>query len=171
VTSGSAPSVCEYDLGTDTLPVVATGVEIHERIELLRQVWLFSECTDEELARIASIARPRPAAPGTDLIKQGELGDEFFVVLDGEVRATIDGVVVEDLGPGSFFGEMALMDGGERAATVTAVGTVHLLVLGRDEFNEMLGATLASVAPKLLSVVGARVRVRDEHEGRPPFGY
>ncbi|MGH9026012.1 MAG: cyclic nucleotide-binding domain-containing protein [Acidimicrobiia bacterium] len=150
---------------------MATGVGIHERIELLRLVWLFSECTDEELARIASIARPRPAEPGTELIKQGETGDEFFVVLEGEARATIDDAVVEDLGPGSFFGEMALMDGGERAATVTTVSPAHLLVLGRAEFNEMLEATLPSVAPKLLSVVGARVRVRDEHEGRPPFGY
>jgi CRP/FNR family transcriptional regulator, cyclic AMP receptor protein len=150
---------------------VTTGVGIHERIELLRNVWLFSECTDNELGRIASLAHVRPAATDAVIIKQGDPADEFFVLTAGTGRATIDGDPVEELEAGSFFGEMALIDGGDRAATVTATSNVQLLILNRAEFNDMIATAMPSIAPKLLSVVGNRVRVRDQHEGRPPFGY
>jgi CRP/FNR family transcriptional regulator, cyclic AMP receptor protein len=150
---------------------VTPGVGIHERIELLRTVWLFAECTDDELGRIASLAHVRPAAPGTVIVKQGDPGEEFYVVLDGNADVTIDGDLVEAVGPGAFFGEMALIDGGERAATVTATSAVQLLILERTQFNEMIEVAMPSIAARLLSVVGSRSRVRDEHEGRPVFGY
>ena len=150
---------------------MTAGVEIHERIELLRTVWLFAECTDDELARIASLARVRPAADGTVIIKEGDPGDEFYVVLDGSAKVTIDGDVVEDIGPGAFFGEMALIDGGERSATVTATSATQLMILERAQFNQMIEVAMPSIAARLLTVVGARSRVKDEHEGRPVFGY
>jgi CRP-like cAMP-binding protein len=150
---------------------VTAGVGIHERIELLRTVWLFADCTEEELARIASLAHVRPAAVGSVIIKQGDPGEEFYVVLDGTAQVTIDGDVVEDIGPGAFFGEMALIDGGERSATVTATSLTQLMILARAEFNQMIEVAMPSIAARLLTVVGARSRVRDEHEGRPPFGY
>ena len=150
---------------------MTAGVGIHERIDLLRTVWLFADCTEDELARIASLAHVRPAAAGSVIIKQGDPGDQFFVVLDGTAQVTIDGDVVEDIGPGAFFGEMALIDGGERSATVTATSLAQLMILERAEFNQMIEVAMPSIAARLLSVVGARSRVRDEHEGRPVFGY
>ena len=67
--------------------------------------------------------------------------------------------------PGSFFGEMALIDGGERTATVTATTDMQLLVLDRRDFNEMLEVAMPSVVPKLLAVVGARMRLLEQHAG------
>ena len=69
------------------------------------------------------------------------------------------------MNPGGFFGEMALIDGGERVATVTAQTPMRLLVLGRHEFNEMLEIAMPAVTPKLLTVVGARMRTIDRHAG------
>jgi CRP-like cAMP-binding protein len=87
------------------------------------------------------------------------------VVTAGTAVATVEGDQVGELGPGSFFGEMALIDGGERMATVTATSDMNLLVLDRHEFNEMLEVAMPSVVPKLLAVVGARLRLLEQHAG------
>lgn len=141
------------------------GEDLDERIRLLRGVWLFSACTDDELGRIAALARPREAGVGEELTRQGEEGVEFFVIVDGDASAAVDGDEVGTIGPGGFFGEMALIDGGERVATVTATTPLKLLVLGRHDFNEMLELAMPQVAPKLLAVVGARMRSIDDHNG------
>jgi trk system potassium uptake protein TrkA len=72
---------------------------------------------------------------------------------------------VGTIGAGGFFGEMALLDGAERIATVVARGPMRLLVLGRDDFNEMLSVSMPQVAPKLLAVVGARLRAIESSTG------
>ena len=77
----------------------------------------------------------------------------------------MEGDEVGRIGAGGFFGEMALIDGGERVATVTATTDMRLLVLGRHEFNEMLEIAMPAVTPKLLAVVGARMRTIDRHAG------
>jgi trk system potassium uptake protein TrkA len=141
------------------------GEDLDERIKLLRGIWLFSTCTDDELGRIAALARPREAAVGEELTRQGEEGREFFVIVDGDASAAVDGGEVGTIGPGGFFGEMALIDGGERVATVTATTPLRLLVLGRQDFNEMLELAMPQIAPKLLSVVGARMRAIEHHTG------
>jgi CRP-like cAMP-binding protein len=139
--------------------------------ELLRGVPLFADCDDRELAEITGLARQTGAAAGTVLVTEGEPGTEFFVVVDGRARVSVEGEAVADLGPGSFFGEMALLDGGERTATVTATTAVELLVLARDDFNRMLEVAMPALAPKLLKVVGRRVRDQERREGRgTPFG-
>ena len=141
------------------------GSDLDERIALLGAAWLFSACSDDELERIAALASPRTASAGDELTRQGDEGDEFFVVIDGDAVASIDGDRVGELGPGSFFGEMALIDGGERTATVTASTDMQLLVLDRHDFNEMLEVAMPSVMPKLLAVVGARMRRIEQHDG------
>ena len=110
--------------------------------------------------------RESPEASGG--FTPGEAGDpglEFFVVVAGDAIATVEGDEVGRIATGGFFGEMALLDGGERVATVTATSTMGLLVLGRHEFNEMLEIAMPSVAPKLLAVVGARMRTIERHAG------
>jgi CRP-like cAMP-binding protein len=144
---------------------VSSGADLDAHINLLRGVWLFSGCTDAELARIAMLVQERAAAAGDALTREGESATEFFVVVDGNAVATVDGDEVGRLGPGAFFGEMALLDGGERLATVIAASAMKLLVLDRDDFNEMLEVAMPSVAPKLLAVVGARMRTLEEHAG------
>jgi trk system potassium uptake protein TrkA len=144
---------------------VSFGADVDERIALLRAIWLFSGCNDDELGRIAALARPVEVAASAELTRQGEPGLEFFVVVDGDAVATVDGDEIGAIGAGGFFGEMALIDGGERLATVTARSPMRLLVLGRHDFNEMLEVAMPQIAPKLLAVVGARMRSIDEHAG------
>jgi CRP-like cAMP-binding protein len=137
-----------------------------DRVALLRGGWLFSDCTDNELERIAALAHSQHVPAGQVIVREGEPGHEFYVVAGGTTRVTVEGEPVADIGPGSFFGEMALLDGGERNATVTAVTDVELLLLHRDEFNEMLAMAMPTIAPKLLAVVGRRVRALEAREGR-----
>lgn len=141
------------------------GSALDERVQLLRGIWLFSTCDDEELARIAAVAEPREEALGATLTTQGDEGSEFFVVVSGDASAAVDGNEVGTIGPGGFFGEMALIDGGERVATVTATSPMKLLVFDRRDFNEMLELAMPQIAPKLLAVVGARMRAIDERGG------
>ena len=101
---------------------------------------------------------------GDELTRQGEEGVEFFVIVEGDASAAVDGDEVGTIGPGGFFGEMALIDGGERVATVTATSPLKLLVLGRHDFNEMLEVAMPQIAPKLLAVVGARMRAIEDHD-------
>jgi trk system potassium uptake protein TrkA len=117
---------------------VSSTVELEQRVELLRGVWLFSACNEDELERIAVMSEPREFPAGTEMTREGEPGVEFFVVVEGDAVATVDGDEVGRIGPGGFFGEMALIDGGERVATVVAEHPLRVLVLGRHEFNEML---------------------------------
>jgi CRP-like cAMP-binding protein len=138
---------------------------LDERVDLLRHAWLFTECTDEELSRIAGLARPQDAAAGTELCVEGEPGDDFFVLVDGNAEARVGGEKMSDLGPGSFFGEMALIDGGDRLATIVTTSPSKLLVLSRNDFNTMLSSAMPHVAPKLMQVMGERIRALQVHAG------
>ena len=138
---------------------------VEQRIELLRAVWLFSSCTDDELGRIGASTRPREVPAGTEVTRQGDEGLEFYVAVEGDAVATVDGDEVGTIGRGGFFGEMALLDGAERVATVTATTPMKLLVLDRHDFNEMLSIAMPEITPKLLAVVGARMRAIEQHEG------
>jgi CRP/FNR family transcriptional regulator, cyclic AMP receptor protein len=140
---------------------------LDDRVELLRHAWLFSGCSDDELARIAGLAVPRDAVIGDLLCTEGAPGDDFFVVVKGSAEASVGGEKVGELGAGSFFGEMALIDGGDRTATVTAVSPMSLLVLSRNDFNSMLASSMPTIAPKLLEVVGQRMRDLQEQAGTP----
>ena len=138
------------------------GVKRNDRRELLRGVSLFSGCSTRELDRIASITTPIAAEPGQVLTREGETGREFFVVVDGEATASIGDRLIATLGAGSFFGELALLDGGPRTATVTATGPMRLLVLNRMEFWQLIESTIPSVARKILTTIGTRLRATDQ---------
>ncbi len=142
-----------------------------DRAALLGRGWLFAECTNDELERIAALTEARRVPAGQVILREGDPGGEFFVVVDGHSEVSVDGQRVAEIGPGSFFGEMALLDGGERVATVTARTDLDVLVLHREEFNEMLAMAMPTLAPKLLSVVGRRVRELEARRGTGvPFG-
>lgn len=126
-------------------------------VERLRATSLFSGCTKDELRRIASLTTTKDVAAGTVLAEQGTVGREFFIVTDGSATASRNGRWLAELGPGSFFGELALLDGGARTATVVADSTMRLLVLNRGEFKS-LQYSAPSVAYKILVELGARLR-------------
>ena len=138
-----------------------------DRVELLGKVSLFARCTKKELDRIAGITTPVSVGEGRVLAREGDTGQEFFVIVNGHASATVSGAEVGVLGPGSFFGEMALLDGGPRVATVTATSAMDLLVLTQSEFDSLLETTIPSVARRMLTELGGRLRMADaELSGR-----
>lgn len=127
------------------------------KIQLLKRVDLFSACTDRELRRIASLADAVDIKDGAVLAKEGRPGLEFFVVASGKAKVTIRNRKIAVLGSGDFFGEMALLDQGPRAATVTAETPMLVYVLDARSFNSML-EDAPTVARKILKGVAQRLR-------------
>lgn len=132
------------------------------RVEALASVPLFRRCSQEELRKVGGLATEVDLPSGTVVCRQGTPGHEACIVLDGEADVAIDGEVVASIGPGGFFGELALLDGGPRVATVTATRPLHLLVLTRQELHAMVEQAPA-VAWGLLQGIGARLRQVETH--------
>jgi voltage-gated potassium channel len=123
--------------------------------ERLQAIPLFSTISDTELEATARLFAERQVVPGTRLTVEGASGYCFFVIEDGTAEVEQDGRVVNTLGAGDFFGEMAIMSGERRSATVTAVSSLDLLVLFGTEFR-VLERDLPSVAERIAATVGAR---------------
>ena len=127
------------------------------RMDHLRRVPLFVECTEEELIRIAEISRIVESPAETVLTEMGKPGDSFFFLIDGRVSVqTITGGG-EPLNPGDFFGEMSLLDGEPRSATVSAMTDVRLLVVERLHFWQLLNET-PDLVRRILVTLSRRVR-------------
>ena len=131
-----------------------------DRVELLTKVSLFSECNKKELAQIAAATRETNVASGTVLVEQGARGDQFFVLAEGLAWVSIDGKKVASIKPGSFFGEMALLDQGPRTATVTAELPSRLLVLDARSFAALVKEN-PSVALKIMRGLAERLRAAE----------
>jgi CRP-like cAMP-binding protein len=127
------------------------------RLEVLSDIWLFDRCTRRELAALESATTPVSAPAGKTLVRQGEIGHEFVVILDGSAEVVLDDTRLAVLGPGSFFGEMALLDCMPRTATVTTLEPTELFVLTTSAFKHVT-ATMPSVDRKLLTVLAERLR-------------
>jgi CRP/FNR family cyclic AMP-dependent transcriptional regulator len=133
------------------------GVTKKRRADLLGRVWLFEQCSNRELNVLQEAATEMEFPAGKILTQQGELGRHFMVIVEGQVEVTRDGTQIALLGPGSFFGEMSLLDGKPRTATVTSVEPTHVLMLTTAAFEGVL-KTMVSVDRKLLTVLAARLR-------------
>jgi CRP/FNR family transcriptional regulator, cyclic AMP receptor protein len=127
------------------------------KVELLGRVSLFSACSGRELTRIASLADEIAVPEGRVLIRQGEPGREFFVIVEGKAKVSARGKRARTLGPGAGFGEMSLLDQGPRSATVTAQSDMYLLVLDSRSFFSLI-EEVPSVANKIFRVMAARLR-------------
>jgi CRP-like cAMP-binding protein len=135
----------------------ARAVSREARIEHLRRVSLFSECTDEELRRIADVSRIVEAPVGTVVTQLGTPGDSFFFLIDGRVSVQTPAGPGEPLTPGDFFGEMSLLDGEPRSATVTASTDLRMLVVDRTHFWRLLNET-PDLVRRILVVLSRRIR-------------
>src|SRR3954452_8138579 len=103
-------------------------------IEALRNTALFSHATDRDLRTVAKHATDRKVPAGKTVIREGEKGDRFFVVVDGAVRVTRNGRKVTELRAGKGFGELALLVNAPRTATVTTVVDTELVSFDRKTF-------------------------------------
>jgi CRP-like cAMP-binding protein len=130
------------------------------KIRLLSGVALFSQCAKHELRRIAALTDEVEVPKGKTLAREGDPGSEFFVVVKGTATATRRGRKVATIGVGSFFGELALLDQGPRAATVTADTDMQLLVLTSRAFSSLLN-DVPSVARRILRAMAERLRAAE----------
>ena len=133
-----------------------------EKLDHLRRVPLFARFDAHELERLGQLTDEIEVGLDRVLAEQGETGHEFFIVLDGRVMVLDGRTPVVTLGPGEFFGEIALLESVPRTATVRAEGIVRLLVIGHrefhalmDEFPSMRAAVLDAVAERLRHSEGA----------------
>jgi putative iron-dependent peroxidase len=108
------------------------------KLGLLQRVPLLHGFDAAHLERMAELAREVQAADGDQIIAQGESGDDFFIVVSGKVIVERDGLVMARLGPGDFFGEIALIDGRPRSASALAAGDTQLLVLDHRGFDALM---------------------------------
>jgi len=109
----------------------------------LGEVPMFQACSQEELGAVAYLAAPRALEAGSAIVREGETGDEFFVLMMGTATVSRQGRDVAKLEPGDYFGELALFDPAPRNATVTADVPVTVAVLQRDRFQAVLDAVPA----------------------------
>jgi len=109
-----------------------------ELADALGDVPLFSRCTPGQRRTVARHAEIVELPAGTDLVREGEPGDALFVILDGKAAVRRGGADVNHVGPGAYFGELAILDGEPRAATVVAESDVRVAVVGIRMFRTML---------------------------------
>jgi CRP-like cAMP-binding protein len=120
-------------------------------LERLRGIELFSTCTRAQLKRIDSLTTYHRAPAGRVLTREGNRGLEFIVILRGTARTSRGGLPLGQIGPGAFFGELALLDRHETCATVTAETDMDLLVSSVLEFRSMY-FSMPVVSKKLLEL-------------------
>jgi CRP/FNR family cyclic AMP-dependent transcriptional regulator len=130
--------------------------------ELLRTVPIFAELSDGDFDSLGQLTTRRHYPKESVVFFENDEGDSFFMILTGRIKVTILGddgreVILSMLGPGDFFGEMALLDDEPRSATAIAVEDTDLLSLQRSDFEGVV-ATKASISAALIKVLSARLR-------------
>lgn len=132
-----------------------------EGIEMLAQRPLFAELSRKELESVAQLGVTLEIAANQVLTKEGAIGQEAFLIVSGNAHCTVgDQVEVANLGPGDLFGEMSLLDGERRSATVIAETDMTVTVFNRREFVRLVESS-PDVAMKLLASMAARLRAVD----------
>ena len=132
-----------------------------EGIEMLARRPLFAGLSPKELKSVAALGVTLEIAANQVLTKEGAIGQEAFLIVSGNARCTVgDQVEVANLGPGDLFGEMSLLDGARRSATVIADTDMTVTVFVRREFVRLVEASPV-VAIKLLAAMAARLRSAD----------
>ena len=139
---------------------MATTKAKSEFTSLLKTVPIFSACTKRELESIAAIVKEVEFEAGRVICKEGETGVGLHVVMEGETKVQIGGRTRRRLGPGAFFGEIALLDGGPRSATVVAETPVKTLAIPAWTFRSVI-KTQPNLALKMLEEVCRRLRTTD----------
>lgn len=129
---------------------------IIEKVALLKQASIFENTPDNVLAAVASIATEVHLLSGAELMRQGDTADDFFVVIDGELVATINGATIATMGPGEMVGELGIFNDEPRAADVTATSDAMLLSLHRGELTELM-ANRPEIAQGIIAALSRRL--------------
>jgi CRP-like cAMP-binding protein len=130
-------------------------------LDQLSKVRLFSSMSKRDLQRIAKASDEIDVPAGKVLVEQGTRGREAFVVIRGTATVRRNGRKVASLGPGDHFGELALLDGGSRTATIVADTEMTVLVIGQREFTGVLDE-VPGLAHKVMASMAATIRELDQ---------
>ena len=126
-------------------------------IEHLGKIPLFAGCSKKQLNQLRGQLTETTVSSGRTLVKQGSTGYECFIIVDGHATVAVDDQVISRLGPGDYFGELALLDRKPRSATVTATTDLTVMVLSQREFSNSLDI-VPGLALKLLENLALRLR-------------
>jgi CRP-like cAMP-binding protein len=126
----------------------------------LSKIWLFSTASGRDLRTIRRALEEVTVPAGRMLCEEGTIGREFFLIVEGQASVRRRGRRIATLGPGQYFGELALLDRRPRSATVISETEMLLLVLGQRQFNGVLDA-VPPLARKLLAAMATRLRESD----------
>lgn len=142
-------------------------------IELLRRVPLFSELSDAELERVARVGIPRSFPRETRVFHEGDPGDACYIVREGSCRVTREhpdgrAITLATLGPGAIFGELAMLDGERRSASVEATENTELVALPASDMRNLIREH-PEMAEKLVVALTRRLREANERISRQSF--
>ena len=129
-------------------------------LDAIRRVPLFAELDDDELAQVARLFKQRTFAPGETVAKEGSGGAAFYLIESGTANVTVAGRERAALGPGDYFGEIALIDEGARSATITAVEELGCYGLTFWDFRPLVQEN-AAICWKLLQFMVGRLRTAE----------
>jgi CRP-like cAMP-binding protein len=132
-------------------------VATNEAITMLAGVPIFSGLSKKELTSIANAAKEVGHRERATLAREGDAGVGFFLILDGVAEVSVGGHHVRDMSRGDFFGEISLLEGGPRTATVKAATDMRLLALPQWAFKRIVD-TNPGIASKMLKVMAQRLR-------------
>ena len=121
----------------------------------LKNVPFFGSLSNRELTGVAQQTDELDVAPGKVLAREGDFGHEFFVIVDGTADVVRGDRKLAELGPGDFFGEMALVGEERRIATVTATSPMRVIVMTRESFRA-IDRTMPAVHTKIVEAIEAR---------------
>lgn len=142
-----------------------SAVDVIRKLDILRKIPLFRHLSYKELVKVLNQTTLRSYEPGQPVIEEGSEGDEFYIILQGEVEVVKSGRPLTVLGPGVHFGEMALVDHSPRSATVRARESTRLMTLSRTSFYHLVRAEPV-LSSKLLwsfvQVLSHRLRTTNE---------
>ena len=128
-----------------------------DMILLLRRLDLFAGLTTRQLAELARVVAERQVETGAEIVHEGAFDAQMYFIVDGQVRIIKEDVPISALGPGEFFGEIAVFDGERRSASVVADGPVHLLRLDRQDLFEVMEEHPA-IAVAICQTLSRRIR-------------
>jgi CRP-like cAMP-binding protein len=126
------------------------------KVEALRRAPLFEGLSKKELGELARVTEDLKVRSGTVLCREGRIGREFFVIVDGSANVTKGGTRIGDLSGGDFVGEIALLTTKERTATVTASSEIRCFVLRQEDFRRVLEAS-PRMQHKVMEALGDRL--------------
>src|SRR6476659_6995958 len=141
--------------------------------QLLAAVPLFNELSEAELERVARVAVPRSFPKGVRVFHEGDTSDACYVVRDGDLRVTREhpdgrAIALATLGPRDIFGELAMLDGGTRSASIETLSDCELLALPAGDMRRVI-SDHGEIAAKLISALTRRLRETNERVARQSF--